>query len=106
MATHAADSAEHAQPPCRLAAKYVAPCPLCGRELSLKTLRYKHFCGDGPPRDVEAHSMSQQAAAIKAVQERMRAMSAATVNPSAHVGLTASPAHEQRWQNLLAASLR
>ena len=106
MAAHTASSAEYAQPPCRLAAKYVAPCPLCGRELSLKTLRYKHFCGDGPPRDVEAHSMSQQAAAIKAVQERMRAMSAATVNPSAHVGLTASPAHEQRWQNLLAASLR
>jgi hypothetical protein len=106
MAAHTADSAEYAQPPCRIAAKYVSPCPLCGRELSLKTLRYKHFCGDGPPRDVEAHSLAQQAAAIKAVQERMRAMSAATVNPSAHVGLTAPPAREQQWQGLLAASLR
>jgi hypothetical protein len=105
MAAHTANSAEYAQPPCRVAAKYVAPCPLCGRELSLKTLRYKHFCGDGPPRDVEAHSLAQQAAAVKAVQERMRAMSAATVNPSAHVGLTAPPAREQQWQNLFAASL-
>ena len=86
MAAHTADSAEYAQPPSRLAAKYVAPCPLCGRELSLKTLRYKHFCGDGPPRDVEAHSLAQQAAAVRAVQERMRAMSAATVKTSAHVG--------------------
>jgi hypothetical protein len=105
MATHAANSAECAQPPCRLAAKYIAPCPLCGRELSLKTLRYKHFCGDGPPRNVEAHSLAQNAAAVKAVQERMRAMSAATVNPSAHVGSVA-PSTQLRWQNLLAASLR
>jgi hypothetical protein len=106
MATHAANSAEHAQPPCRIAAKYVAPCPLCGRELSLKTLRYKHFCGDGPPRDVEAHSMSQQAAAIKAVQERMRAMSAATVKTSAPVDSITPSTPAQKWQGLLAASLR
>jgi hypothetical protein len=105
MAAHTANSAEYAQPPCRTAAKYVAPCPLCGRELSLKTLRYKHFCGDGPPRDVEAHSLAQQAAAVKAVQERMRAMSAATVSQP-HVGLVTPSAQAQQWQGLLAASLR
>jgi hypothetical protein len=106
MAAHTANSAEYAQPPCRIAAKYVAPCPLCGRELSLKTLRYRHFCGDGPPRDVEAHSLAQQAAAVKAVQERMRAMSAATVKTSAPVGLVTPSAQAQQWQGLLAASLR
>ena len=105
MAAHTADPAEYAQPPCRVAGKYVAPCPLCGRELSLKTLRYKHFCGDGA-RDTEAHSLSQQAAAEKAVRERMRARSAATVHPSAPVGSGATSAQEQRWQNLLAASFR
>ena len=105
MAAHTADSAEYAQPPCRLAAKYVAPCPLCGRELSLKTLRYKHFCGGGA-RDTEAHSLSQQAAAEKAVRERMRARVAATVTPSAPVGSSAPSAQEQRWRNLLASSLR
>jgi hypothetical protein len=73
--------------------------------MSLKNLRYRHFCGEGPPRDVEAHSLSQQAAAVKAVQERMRAMSAATVKTSAHVGL-AAPSQTQQWQGLLAASLR
>jgi hypothetical protein len=104
MAAHTANSAEYAQPPCRVAAKYVAPCPLCGRELSLKTLRYKHFCGDGPPRDVEAHSLAQQAAATKAVHERMRARSAATVSQPP-VGLSAPSAQHQQWQSLLAASL-
>jgi hypothetical protein len=106
MAAHTANSAEYAQPPCRVAAKYVAPCPLCGRELSLKTLRYKHFCGDGPPRDVETHSLSQQAAAEKAVRDGMRPRSAAPVHPSAPVGLPALSAQEQRWQGLFAASLR
>jgi hypothetical protein len=72
--------------------------------MSLKNLRYRHFCGEGPPRDVEAHSLSQQAAAVKAVQERMRAMKA-VVEPSASVGLTA-PSPEQKWQGLFAASLR
>ena len=105
MAAQAADPAEYAQPPCRVAGKYVAPCPLCGRELSLKTLRYKHFCGDGA-RDTEAHSLSQQAAAEKAVRERMRARSAATVTPSAPVGLSAPSAQERRWQGLFEASLR
>jgi len=39
------------------------------------------------------------------VQERMRAMSAATVKTSASVGLVA-PSPEQKWQGLFAASLR
>jgi hypothetical protein len=73
--------------------------------MSLKNLRYRHFCGEAPPRDVEAHSLAQQAAAVKAVQERMRAVSAATVKTSTPVGSIAPPAREQQWQNLLAASL-
>ncbi len=57
----------------------MAPCPLCGRELSLKTLRYRHLCS-GAQRDAEAHALSQQAAAERALRERMRARSAATVS--------------------------
>jgi hypothetical protein len=103
MAAQTASSAEFAQPPCRVAAKYVAPCPLCGRELSLKTLRYKHFCGEGPARDKESHARAQQAAAEKAVRERMRARSVATAT-SAPV-LSAPAAQQQGWHNLLTASL-
>jgi hypothetical protein len=43
---------------------------------------------------------------MKAVRERMRAMSAATVSPSAPIGLSAPSAQHQQWQGLLAASLR
>jgi hypothetical protein len=79
---------------------------LCGRTLSLKTLRYKHFCGDSPPRDTEAHALSQQAAAEKALRERMRARSTAPVEPTAHLDLFTPSAQQQGWQNLLKASLR
>jgi len=48
----------------------------------------------------------QQAAAVKAVRERMRARSAASIRPSAPVGLSAPSAQEQRWQGLFEASLR
>ena len=101
MAAQTADSAETAQPPCRAAGKYVAPCPLCGRELSLKTLRYRHLCS-GAQLDTAAHALSQQAAAEKAVRERMRARSAATVSSAPGV---AAPSAHQVWSNLLTASL-
>ncbi len=81
----------------------MAPCPLCGRELSLKTLRYRHLCS-GAQRDTEAHARTQQAAAEKALRERMRARSAATVS-STPLGLAAPSARQQVWSNLLAASL-
>ncbi len=32
-------------PPCRRAGQYSSPCPLCGRVVLLKTLRYSHRCG-------------------------------------------------------------
>ena len=83
-------------------------CPLCRRSLTVKTLRYKHICGDGPLRNEEEHALSQQEAAEKAVRERMRARGAAPVKPSAPVGLSATPRSPQQlgWQSLLAASLR
>jgi hypothetical protein len=93
MAAEPAEPAEFAQPPCREAGKYVAPCPLCGRTLSLKTLRYRHVCW-GAQLDTEAHALSQQAAAEKAVRLRMAARAAASPGAPA-----------QKWSALLAASL-
>ena len=31
-------------PPCRAASRYMVTCPLCGRRLQIKTLRYSHVC--------------------------------------------------------------
>ena len=31
--------------PCRAAARYRTACPLCGRRVTTKTLRYRHKCG-------------------------------------------------------------
>ena len=32
-------------PPCRAAALAIVACPLCGRQVTTKTLRYSHRCG-------------------------------------------------------------
>jgi len=32
-------------PPCRSAALAIVSCPLCGRQVTAKTLRYSHKCG-------------------------------------------------------------
>ncbi len=32
-------------PPCRSAALVIVSCPLCGRQVTAKTLRYSHKCG-------------------------------------------------------------
>jgi hypothetical protein len=36
---------EYYRPPCRSAALAIVPCPLCGRQVTAKTLRYSHRCG-------------------------------------------------------------
>ena len=56
-------------PPCRVAAQYFAPCPLCGRELRLKTLRYTHVCSK--PADPATKAREMQAAAVEAVNARV-----------------------------------
>ena len=56
-------------PPCRVAARYFAPCPLCGRELRLKTLRYTHVCSKSSDPAIKAREM--QAAAVEAVNARV-----------------------------------
>ena len=58
-----------APPPCRVAAQYFAPCPLCGRELRLKTLRYSHVCSK--PSDPANWAQGMHAAAIEAVNARV-----------------------------------
>ena len=56
-------------PPCRQAGFCLAPCPRCGRELTLKTLRYTHVCGRSFDPEQRAHEL--QAAAEKAINARM-----------------------------------
>ena len=56
-------------PPCRLAGFYRAPCPLCGRQLTLKVLRYSHKCGRS--FDPEKRALELQIEATKATNARM-----------------------------------
>ncbi len=64
-ATEAGESSEEEYlPPCRAAALYVVPCPLCGREVRLKTLRYTHKCGrnfNTGARAQEQHKLAEAA---------------------------------------------
>ena len=66
------DSEEEYLPPCREANLFVAPCPRCGRQLKLKTLRYSHVCGR--TFNVEQRAAEQWMAAQKALTARMRAV--------------------------------
>ena len=54
-------------PPCRLAGFYRAPCPLCGRHLTLKCLLYTLKCGASPAE----RAREQQIAAEQAIKDRM-----------------------------------
>ena len=61
--------AEKYIPPCRLAGFYRAPCPLCGRQLTLKCLLYSHKCGRS--FDPAQRALEQQIAAEQAIKDRM-----------------------------------
>ena len=61
--------AEKHIPPCRLAGLFRAPCHRCGRQLTLKSLRYTHVCGRS--FDPVRRAREQQVAAEKAVNDRM-----------------------------------
>ncbi len=56
-------------PPCRQAEVAITACPRCGREMRLKTLRYKHKCGRS--FDPRQRAREQQAAAAKAINTGM-----------------------------------
>ena len=61
--------AEKYIPPCRLAGFYRAPCPLCGRQLTLKCLLYSHKCGRS--FDPAQRAREQQILAEQAIKDRM-----------------------------------
>ena len=61
--------AEKYIPPCRLAGFYRAPCPLCGRLLTLKCQLYSHKCGRS--FDPAQRALEQQIAAEQAIKDRM-----------------------------------
>ncbi len=56
--------------PCRLAGFYRAPCPLCGRKLTLKCFLYTHRCGTRS-FDPAGRAREQQFLAHDAVRDRM-----------------------------------
>jgi hypothetical protein len=62
------DAEEYFQP-CRLAEFFRAPCPRCGRQLTLKSLRYSHVRNRS--FDPVQRAREQQIAAGKAVNDRM-----------------------------------
>ena len=66
------DDEEEYRPPCREAGMFIAPCPMCGRQLRLKTLRYSHVCGRS--FNVDQRAAEQQLAAEKAIKLRMASM--------------------------------
>ena len=55
--------------PCRLAGFYRAPCPLCGRKLTLKCFLYSHKCGRS--FDPAERAREQQILAHDAIHTRM-----------------------------------
>ena len=56
-------------PPCRMAGFYKAPCPLCGRQLTLKCILYSHKCGRS--FDPAKRAREQQILAEQAIKDRM-----------------------------------
>ena len=56
-------------PPCRMAGFYKAPCPLCGRLLTLKCQLYSHKCARS--FDPAQRALEQQALAHDAIKARM-----------------------------------
>ena len=64
------ESSEEAYlPPCREAARYMVACPLCGRRVQVKTLRFSHKCGRN--FDPAVRAREQAAIAAEAVKRRM-----------------------------------
>ena len=60
-------------PPCRLAAMAIVPCPLCGRQVTTKTLRYSHQCGrtfHAAPREEEQRKLAESAVLARMGQAR------------------------------------
>ena len=55
--------------PCREASRYMVACPLCGRRVQVKTLRFSHRCGRN--FDPAVRAREQAAAAAEAVKRRM-----------------------------------
>ncbi len=66
------DDGEEYLPPCRHSVFLIVPCPQCGKQLRLKTLRYSHVCGRS--FDPAQRAREQQAAAEKAINARMASM--------------------------------
>lgn len=104
VASSEEDACTPALPPCRAAAKYVSPCPLCGRRVTLKTLRYAHVCGRN--FNEEARAVEQQKIAEAALLARMQQQKRNTEHSQTQLGEHGTENNQQKWQNLFNMSYK
>ena len=65
------DEEEEYMPPCRAAALAIVSCPLCGRQVTAKTLRYSHKCGRSfhPEEREEEHRKLAELAVLSRMRQ-------------------------------------
>lgn len=70
-------------PPCRQAEVFITACPLCRREMRVKTLMYSHKCGRS--FDPAERAREQQTLAENAIKMRMASIKKPLERPVQHL---------------------
>ena len=70
-------------PPCRQAEVFITTCPLCCREMRVKTLMYSHKCGRS--FDPAERAREQQTLAENAIKIRMASIKKPLERPVQHL---------------------
>ena len=70
-------------PPCRQAEVFITACPLCRREMRVKTLMYSHKCGRS--FDPAERAREQQTLAENAIKIRMASIKKPLERPVQHL---------------------
>ena len=70
-------------PPCRQAEVFITTCPLCCREMRVKTLMYSHKCGRS--FDPAERAREQQTLAENAIKIRMASIKKPSERPVQHL---------------------
>jgi hypothetical protein len=106
--TSSGEEEEEYMPPCRAAEQSIVPCPLCGRQVKIKTLRYSHRCArtfHTNERAQEQRKLADTAVLARMGQsvEQLVAHRRETAQPVAHGLETAQTLNnkQHRYANLL-----
>ena len=70
-------------PPCRQAEVFITACPLCRKEMRVKTLMYSHKCGRS--FDPAERAREQQTLAENAIKMRMASIKKPLERPVQHI---------------------